>query len=109
MPIRVEHVVEGGPVKTGGALGERGVVVGHQTRQGRLAMTRPMQDEHGEDIVDAQGKRQWVDREDEIQGIILLRKGEQSIPALTDVMAKIDELNDTPGRLLPGVQHRALL
>ena len=41
---------------------------------------------------------------DEVQGIILLRKGEQSIPALTDVKAKIDEFNNTPGRLLPGVQ-----
>ena len=106
VPIRVEHVVEGGPVKSGGALGERGVVVGHQTRQGQLAMTRPVvQDEHGEDeVLDAQGKRQWVNSSDEVQGIILLRKGEQSIPALTDVMAKIDELNDTPGRLLPGVR-----
>jgi cobalt-zinc-cadmium resistance protein CzcA len=104
VPIRVEHVVDGGPVKTGGALGERGVVVNYQTRQGRLAMTRPLTDEGGEDILDAQGKRQWVDLGDEVQGIILLRKGEQSIPALTDVMAKIDELNNTPGRLLPGVR-----
>jgi heavy metal efflux system protein len=107
VPIRVEHVVEGGPVKSGGAMGERGVVVGHQTRQGQLAITTPVVNENDEQVLDAQGKRKWVDSSDEVQGIILLRKGEQSIPALTDVKAKIDEFNNTPGRLLPGVQIEA--
>src|SRR5207249_8527414 len=35
-----------------------------------------------------------------------MRKGEESLPALRDVMAKVKELNETPGRLLPGVQIR---
>ncbi|MBI2826744.1 MAG: efflux RND transporter permease subunit [Planctomycetia bacterium] len=103
VPIRVEHVVDGGPVRTNDVLGRRGVVVGHHTRQGRLAITRPVQDADGKDVFDRNGQRTSADAEDEIQGIILLRKGEQSIPALKDVAAKIEELNK-PGRLLPGVK-----
>src|SRR5205823_1634906 len=37
-----------------------------------------------------------------VQGIVLLRRGQESLLALKDVKAKIDELNQ-PGRLLPGV------
>src|SRR5439155_9549803 len=37
-----------------------------------------------------------------VQGIVLLRKGQESLPALRDVVAKIDDLNK-PGHLLPGV------
>src|SRR5262249_23480665 len=36
--------------------------------------------------------------------IVLLRKGYESRPALADVQAKIEELNDEPGRLPPGVK-----
>src|SRR5262249_24937817 len=37
--------------------------------------------------------------------IVLLRKGEDSLPALADVKAKVKELNDpASGRMLPGVQ-----
>src|SRR5262249_41352536 len=31
VPVRVEDVVDGGPVPPGGEMGKRGVVVGHQT------------------------------------------------------------------------------
>src|SRR5262249_53005148 len=34
VPIRVEDVVEGGPVRPGEDLPDRGIVVGHQTRLG---------------------------------------------------------------------------
>ena len=35
---------------------------------------------------------------------MLLRKGEQSLPALKDVEELVKKLNETPGRLLPGVK-----
>jgi cobalt-zinc-cadmium resistance protein CzcA len=114
VPIRVEHVVEGGPVRPDDKdLGKRGVIVGNQTRQGQLGMTRPKtikvrHEENGEEteeeIVDEHHNRIWYDEDDKVQGIILLRKGEQSIPALKDVSEKVKELNDgTLKRVLPGV------
>ena len=42
--------------------------------------------------------------DDAVQAIVLLRKGEQSLPAVRDVKVKYAELNDTPGKLLPGVK-----
>src|SRR5262249_7998854 len=47
---------------------------------------------------------EWVDEDDVVEGIVLMRKYESSLPTLEKVNAKIDELNETPGRLLPGVQ-----
>ena len=44
------------------------------------------------------------DEEDKVQGIVLMRKGESTLPSLTKVKAKIAELNNTPGQLLPGVK-----
>ena len=55
-------------------------------------------------MLDAQGNTIWVDEDEVVQGLVLLRKGAESLPALQLVQAKIDELNNTPGRLLPGVQ-----
>ncbi|MFO0852456.1 MAG: efflux RND transporter permease subunit [Gemmataceae bacterium] len=45
----------------------------------------------------------WADQDDVIQGIVLLRKGQESMPALTAVLARIDELNK-PGHLPPGMR-----
>jgi cobalt-zinc-cadmium resistance protein CzcA len=108
VPIRVEHVVDGGPLRPGDPPAERGVIVNHHTRQGQLAIRRPVEKDQSEkdDLVDEGIAKEWEDAPDEVQGIILLRKGEQSIPALADVKAKIEELNETPGRLLPGVKIR---
>jgi cobalt-zinc-cadmium resistance protein CzcA len=40
-----------------------------------------------------------------VQCIVLLRKNEQTLPALKDVKKKVEELNDpASGRMLPGVQ-----
>ena len=37
--------------------------------------------------------------------IVLLRKGEATLPALKDIEAKVKELNDpSSGRMLPGVE-----
>ena len=44
----------------------------------------------------------WRRYDEKVQCIVLMRKGEQSLPALEGVKAKVEELNQ-PGRLLPGV------
>ncbi|MBY0459475.1 MAG: efflux RND transporter permease subunit, partial [Gemmataceae bacterium] len=77
--------------------------VSHQTRQGRVGISRPRRDAAGERVFDADGNQLWDDEDDVVQGIVLLRKGQESMPALRDVAAKIDELNQ-PGHLPPGMK-----
>lgn len=104
VPVRVGDVVGGGAHPAGGAQSEpRGVVVGATPRLGQVAVSRPTLDAGGNEALDADGQRTWLDRPDCVEGIVLLRKAEQSLPALHDVKAKVQELN-TNGRLLPGVQ-----
>ena len=45
-------------------------------------------------MLDAERQRIWIDEDDDVQAIVLLRKGEKSLPALDDVEAKIEELNE---------------
>lgn len=104
VPIRVGDVVDGGVYSSNTISNQTGVVIGAQPRQGQVAVSRPLLSSSGEDLHDAKGRRIWEDRPDVVQGIVLLRKGEQSLPALKDVKAKIDELNTNPARLLPGVK-----
>jgi heavy metal efflux system protein len=102
VPVRVDHLVEGGPLLNadGSArvadadLGQRGVVVSYQTRQGKVSRSQP--------VAGPNETRIWEDEDEAIQGIVLLRKGQESLPALHDVLAKVEELNQ-PGHLLPGV------
>jgi cobalt-zinc-cadmium resistance protein CzcA len=210
VPVRVDHLVDGGPLLNADGtprvddrtLVNRGVVVGHQTRQGRVGISRPLKarawdklsererrevrEENGlpatpeettwdvvrrlggarppetgnpeasvwwredgkwqarpasakpwkeltdadrkavrgqlgdrlppgdEDLADwrfyRMGDRwdgwddgRWADEDDAVQGVVLLRKGQESMPALRDVSARIDEMNK-PGHLLPGVK-----
>ena len=111
VPVRIDHLVDGGPVLDADGvprvddarLAVRGVVVSHQTRQGRVAIRRPRLDDDGNRITNPDGSTAWEDEDDVIQGIVLLRKGQESLPALKDVVAKIAELNE-PGRLPPGVK-----
>jgi cobalt-zinc-cadmium resistance protein CzcA len=107
VPVLVDDVVEGGPLLTRRrnrtaepapdvpepGLGLRGVVVGHQTRLGRVSLSRPL---------DPQGKR-WRYEPEKVQGIVLMHRNRESLPAIEDVKAKVEELN-RPGRLLPGVK-----
>lgn len=104
VPVRVDDVVDGGLLKPGEKPGDRGVLVSWQTRLGQVLVSRPKLDPRGHEISDSQGQRQWEDDDDVVQCIVLLRKGEQSLPALRDVEQTIHELNSTPGRLLPGVK-----
>ncbi|HEX4592095.1 MAG TPA: efflux RND transporter permease subunit, partial [Gemmataceae bacterium] len=94
VPVRVEDLVDGGPVRVDDQLGEGGVVVSHLTRLGRVSMSRR--------VVDDRGRETWQDDDEKVQGVILLRKGQESLPALRDIEAKVRELNE-PGRLPPGM------
>ena len=93
--IRIGNLVDDDLYVDGKLVERRGVLVSHQTRQGRVSITRP-------EIVD--GKVQWIDRDDIVQGIVLLRKGYESLPALKQVKEKVKQLNETPGKLPPGVK-----
>jgi cobalt-zinc-cadmium resistance protein CzcA len=108
VPIHVDDLVEGGALKPNDLPGKRGVVVGFQTRLGRVMRSRPLVDAKGNEVLDGNGRRKWVDDDDVVQGIVLLRNGEQSLPALEGVRKLVRELNETPGRLLPGVRIEVL-
>jgi cobalt-zinc-cadmium resistance protein CzcA len=107
-PILLEDVVEGGRLAPGERPGERGVVVGHQTRLGRVGLSKPRESVTPTGVyrvVDAKGNLVWRDEDDKVQCIVLLRKGEDSLPALKDVEKKVAELNAPgSGRMLPGVR-----
>ena len=102
-PIRVEDVVEGGRLSTGELPGERGVVVSHLTRLGRVGYysaheERPSGSEKS--LADV-----GHDEDDKVTCIVLLRKGEETLPALKDVKAKVAQMNDPDtGRMLPGTE-----
>ncbi len=100
VPIRIGDVVDGGKLDAN-EPSERGVVVGHETRLGRISVSRVVPG--GNPAEGAAGERRWEHDPDAVQGVVLLRKGEQSLPALTAVEAKVEELNST-GKLLPGVR-----
>lgn len=103
IPIRVGMVVEGGPVKLDEDLGNEGVVVDHQIRQGQVGFARRLDEPNSKVDESEESRPRVVNEDDVIQGIVLLRKDEKSMPALTLVKAKIEELNES-GKLLPGVR-----
>jgi cobalt-zinc-cadmium resistance protein CzcA len=149
--IRVDDVVDGGPLPYRGAPSTRGVVVGHQTRLGRVSQDKFMGYKvtdatltalRGEglpetvlaDLASLKGRTfpeqkglaaevgrvltsddqqryqqlvlnhaaDWRRLDEKIQAVVLMRKGEESLPSLEGVTAKVVELN-RPGRLVPGV------
>ncbi len=110
-PVRVDNLVDGGPLLNDDgtarvddvALVRQGVVVSNQTRQGKVSLSRPQKDSLGNEVILSDGERAWDDFDERVQAVVLLRKGEESLPALRDLQAKIAELN-LPGHLLPGVQ-----
>jgi cobalt-zinc-cadmium resistance protein CzcA len=104
VPVRVGDVVDGGPRPTDSSSEPRGVVVGKHTRMGTVSVSRPRYDLEGNEVLDGNGERVWDDVPETVQGIVLLRKGEKSLPALADVKAKVRELNSNTGKLLPGVK-----
>ncbi len=103
-PVRVEDVVEGGRTSEG-ELGERGVVVSHQTRLGRVGYWKPDKERPSGSTQTIADPKIGHDEPDVVECIVLLRKNEETLPALKDVKAKVNELNDSErGRMLPGTK-----
>src|SRR6516164_5640820 len=102
-PIRVEDVVEGGRASLGQMPGYQGVLVGNRTRLGRIGYWKA-------DRERPSGSRLSLanvghDEDDKVECIVLMRKNEETLPALKDVKKKVEELNDpASGRMLPGVE-----
>ncbi|MGO9601643.1 MAG: efflux RND transporter permease subunit [Isosphaeraceae bacterium] len=100
-PIRIDDVVEGGRLAPGQLPGEQGVVVGHLTRLGQIGYWSADKERLSgstSSLLDV-----GHDDADKVQCIVLLRKGEETLPALKDVKAKVQQLNDpASGRMLPG-------
>jgi cobalt-zinc-cadmium resistance protein CzcA len=105
VPIRVNDVVEGGPVRSPSEdPGRQGVVVNHQTRLGKVSLSRPKRDRQGNILRDNNVQVIWEDHEERVMGIVLMRKNEAMLPAVQGVEARLAEINNNPGRLPPGVQ-----
>ena len=104
LPIRVENVIEGGSLRYHDDIGIHGVIVNHQPRLGQVSLSTPKLNAKNEVETTSDGKTKWQNERERVQGIVLLRKGEASLPALHDLETKIDELNNSEGKLLPGVQ-----
>ncbi len=92
VPVRLEEVVEGGRAAPGEKACCRGVVLGRRPGQVRIGLARPGA----------------PDEADRVLGVVFLRPGEDRQETLDRVKAKVREINDTPGRLLPGVRLEPL-
>jgi cobalt-zinc-cadmium resistance protein CzcA len=100
-PIRVEDVVEGGRGYAGAQPADRGVVVKHLTRLGRIGYWKADHERPSGSTLTLRDVGH--DEDDKVQCIVLLRKNEDTLPALKDVKKKVEELNDpASGRMLPG-------
>ena len=101
-PVRVEDLVEGGRVSPG-QLGDKGVVVSNQTRLGCVGhykADREREPGSAETLADV-----GHDDADRVQCIVLMRKNEDTLPALKGVKSKVEQVNDIgSGRQLPGVK-----
>ncbi len=92
-PTMIDHIVVGGPRfnedfrKPDGEIASpaspEGVLVSNQTRLGRVSFDRCTDFETGT----------WIREDEKVQAIILMRKGEQSMPTIHAVHAKVKELN----------------
>ncbi len=95
-PVRVEDVVEGGRLAPSERAGEKGVVVGHQTRLGMLAHFKVDDGYESHFLANHSVSLSQIghDDPDQVGCIVLLRKGEATLPALKDIEEKVKELND---------------
>ncbi len=101
-PIRVEDVVEGGRLVPGESS-DKGVVVSHLSRMGRIGYWKADHERPSRSLLTL--AQVGHDEPDVVESIVLMRKNEQTLPALLDVEEKVKELNDpATGRLLPGVK-----
>ena len=99
-PVRVEDVVEGGRLLPDQLPGEKGVVVSYQTRLGRIGYWSADRERPSGSTLSLADVGH--DDDDRVTCIVLLRKGEDTLPALKDVEEKVRQLNDPDtGRMLP--------
>jgi RNA polymerase sigma factor (sigma-70 family) len=91
-PIRIDDIVEGGRFAPGEEIGREGVVLGRRPGQIRVGLARPGA----------------PDEDDCVLGVVYLRPGEDRQQTLDRVKARVREINDTAGRLLPGVRLEPL-
>jgi cobalt-zinc-cadmium resistance protein CzcA len=104
-PVLIDDIVEGGRARADNPLGRQGVVVGHQTRQGRVSQSKPAEVSNINLPSGEATQLVWRDENDKVQCIVLLRKDEHTRPALQAVKERVAELNDPEnGRMLPGVE-----
>ncbi|MDB5307972.1 MAG: putative silver efflux pump [Gemmataceae bacterium] len=98
VPVLLEDIVEGGRLRPGQDPNRAGgVVVGYQTRLGRSGLTIPADGPDGRVLA--------RDEDDKVECVVLMRKNEETLPALKAVKEKVKTLNDpTNGRLPPGVE-----
>jgi cobalt-zinc-cadmium resistance protein CzcA len=123
-PIRVDDVVDGGPIleNLGPRPGLKGAgraepAVGKEDHGlwskmeleallGQQGVVVGYQTRLGQVSLsrplNKEGKR-WLYEPEKVEGIVLEHRNKESLPAIRDVKAKVAELNQ-PGRLLPGVQ-----
>jgi cobalt-zinc-cadmium resistance protein CzcA len=102
-PTRVEDVVEGGRLYSGTLPGKEGVVVSNVTRLGRVGYYKARSERPSGSPLSLADV--GFDDDDKVECIVLLRKNEETLPALKDVKKKVEDLNDpASGRMLPGVQ-----
>jgi cobalt-zinc-cadmium resistance protein CzcA len=102
-PVRVEDVVVGGRLYPGTMPGEQGVIVSHQTRLGQVGYWKADRERAAGSALSLADVGH--DEDDVVQCIVLMRKHEDTLPALKDVEKKVAELNKPEsGRMLPGVE-----
>jgi Cu/Ag efflux pump CusA len=94
VPVRVDDIVEGGPLVDKDAFSTRGVVVGHHTRLGQVSLDRAL----GPD-----GKN-WESDEETVLGILLVRKDADRAKRAAEALARLEAINGAAGKLLPGVK-----
>jgi Cu/Ag efflux pump CusA len=97
--ILLEDIVEGGRLLPGqDPRSAPGVLVGHQTRLGRSSLTVPGERPDGSRYLAR-------DEDDKVECVILMRKNEDTLPALKDVKERFKVLNDPAnGRMPPGIE-----
>jgi Cu/Ag efflux pump CusA len=98
VPVRIDDVVDGGPLPAKDGRSTRGVVVGQKKRQNKVGM------DQGPDA----SNKAWRIHDDIVEGIVLVRKDHDASANQAKAMAKVKEINEAPGRLLPGVKIELL-
>jgi Cu/Ag efflux pump CusA len=97
-PIRIDDVVRGGPLPFKDAPSTEGVIVGQKKGQSKVGM------DQGPDA----SNKAWRIHDDIVEGIVLVRKDHDASAIRARAMAKVKDINEAPGRLLPGVKIELL-